>query len=84
MIHFRLAFSIRCMESKLNFVNTVHKAEEGLHSALNSAHELLVSVQSILIVIAGYRYKYTQLANEIKVTNCDSKGNLVVKANVVH
>ena len=72
------------MESELNFVNAVHKPEEGLHSTLDSAHELLVSVQSVFIVIAGYRYEYTQLANEIKVTNCDSEGNLVVKADVVH
>jgi hypothetical protein len=84
MVHFCLTFSVRCVEPKLNFVNAVHKPEEGLYSALDSAHELIVSILSKLIVVAGYRNEHAQFTNEVEVTDCDSERDFVVKANVVH
>lgn len=83
MVDLSLTLSICCVEAKLNFVNTVHKPEEGLYSTLDSAHKLIIFILSKLIVVAGYRYKNAQFTNEVEITDCDSKGDFVVKANVV-
>jgi len=84
VIYFCLTFSIGCVESKLNFVNSIQKSEEGLNSAFNRANELLITIQSGFVVITCDRYKYVELSNEVKITHSNSDRSLVVKRNMVH
>ena len=84
VVYFCLTFTVRCMEAKLDFVNSIHKSKERLYSAFDCAHELFVSILRMLVMETCHRDKHVELSNEVEIAHSYSNRCLVVKTNMVH